>query len=169
MEHSRMLGQECRVYVQECRPRLVIIQHPWSDPSLPLYLSSSHQWNMNCNHCIEALGIWEEMAKDSTLLRKDINININHHKCESSYCFEWAIVLLLLSCSVMSDSFVTPWTVSHQAPLSMGFPRQEYRSGLPFPSPGDLPDPGTKPASSASQADSLLLNQQGSPKWVTGW
>ena len=41
----------------------------------------------------------------------------------------------------MSNSFVTPWTVAHQAPLSMGFPRQEYWSGLPFPSPGDLLDP----------------------------
>ena len=40
--------------------------------------------------------------------------------------------------------FVTPQTVAHQAPLSMGFSRQEYWSGLPFPSPGDLPDPGTK-------------------------
>ena len=40
--------------------------------------------------------------------------------------------------------FSTPWTVAHQAPLSMGFPRQEYWSGLPFPSPGDLPDPGIK-------------------------
>ena len=43
--------------------------------------------------------------------------------------------------------FVTPGTVTHQAPLSMGFLRQEYWSGLPFPSPGDLPDPGTKPTS----------------------
>ena len=50
---------------------------------------------------------------------------------------------------------MTPWTVAHQAPLSMGFSRQEYWSGLPFPSPGDLPDPGTKPGSSASQADAL--------------
>ena len=41
--------------------------------------------------------------------------------------------------------FVTPWTVVHQAPLSMGFPRQEYWSGLPFPSPGDLPGPGIEP------------------------
>ena len=41
--------------------------------------------------------------------------------------------------------FMTPWTVAHQAPLSMGFSRQEYWSGLPFPSPGDLPDPGIKP------------------------
>ena len=44
----------------------------------------------------------------------------------------------------MSDS-VTPWTVSHQAPLSMGFSRQEYWNGSPFPPPGDLPDPGIKP------------------------
>ena len=49
----------------------------------------------------------------------------------------------------MPDSFVTPWTVVHQAPLSMGFPRQEYRIGLPFPSPGDLPKPGTEPTSPA--------------------
>ena len=45
--------------------------------------------------------------------------------------------------------FVTPWTVVHQAPLSMGFPRQEYRRGLPFPPPGDLPNPGTEPTSLA--------------------
>ena len=43
--------------------------------------------------------------------------------------------------------FVTPWTVACQAPLSMGFPRQEYWSGLPFPSPGDLPSPGIEPTS----------------------
>ena len=43
--------------------------------------------------------------------------------------------------------FVTPWTVAHQAPLSMGFSRQEYWSGLPFPSPGDLPNPGIEPGS----------------------
>ena len=47
---------------------------------------------------------------------------------------------------------VTPWTVAHQAPLSMGFSNQEYWSGLPFPSPGDLPDPGIKPASLSSPA-----------------
>ena len=68
-------------------------------------------------------------------------------------------------CSVMSDS-ETPWTVAHQAPLSMGFSRQKYWRRLLFPSPGDLPDPGIGPASptsSASQADSLLLSHQGSP------
>ena len=45
--------------------------------------------------------------------------------------------------------FAAPWTVAHQAPLSMGFPRQEYWSGMPFPSPGDLPNPGIKPTSPA--------------------
>ena len=53
-------------------------------------------------------------------------------------------------------------TVAHQAPLSMGFPRQEYWSGLPFPSTGDLPDPGIKPVFPALQAGSLPLSQQGS-------
>ena len=48
-----------------------------------------------------------------------------------------------------------PWTVAYQAPLSMGFSRQEHRSGLPFPSPGDLPDPGIESRSSALQADTL--------------
>ena len=51
--------------------------------------------------------------------------------------------------------FATPWTVAHQAPLSMGFSRQEYWSGLPFPSPGDLPNPGIEPRSPALQADAL--------------
>ena len=47
---------------------------------------------------------------------------------------------------------VTPWTVAHQAPLSVAFSRQEYWSGLPFPSPGDLPDPGIEPVSLAYPA-----------------
>ena len=59
--------------------------------------------------------------------------------------------------------FVTPWTVAHQAPPSMGFSRQEYWSGLPFPSPGDLPDPGIEPRSRALQADSLPVESPGKP------
>ena len=51
--------------------------------------------------------------------------------------------------------FATPWTVAYQAPPSMEFSRQEYWSGLPFPSPGDLPNPGIKPGSPALQADAL--------------
>ena len=57
--------------------------------------------------------------------------------------------------------FATPWTVAHQAPPSMGFSRQEYWSGLPFPSPGDLPDPGIEPGSPASKADALTSEPPG--------
>src|SRR5574337_1098638 len=68
-------------------------------------------------------------------------------------------------CSVafVSKSFVTPWTVACQAPLSMELSRQEYWSGLPFPPPGDLPDPGIKPGSPALQADSLPSKPPGKP------
>ena len=52
--------------------------------------------------------------------------------------------------------FATPWTITYQAPLSMGFSRQEYWNGLLFPSPGDLPNPGIEPRSPALQADTLL-------------
>ena len=66
----------------------------------------------------------------------------------------------LLSCVQLS---VTPWTVACQAPPSMGFPRQEHWSGLPLPSPGDLPHSGIEPASLHWQAHSLPLHYLGSP------
>ena len=66
----------------------------------------------------------------------------------------------------MSDSFATPWIVALQAPLSMGFSRQDYWSGLPFPSPGHLPNPGTEPTSPALQADSLPQSHWGRPLGV---
>ena len=57
--------------------------------------------------------------------------------------------------------FATPSNVTHQTPLSMGFSRQEYWRGLPFPPPGDLPDLGIEPVSLALQVDSLLLSRRG--------
>ena len=71
-------------------------------------------------------------------------------------------VICTLSRSVVSNA-VTSWTVAHQAPLFMGFSRQEYWSGLPFPSPGDLPDPGIEPGSPSLQTDSLLSEPPGKP------
>ena len=59
--------------------------------------------------------------------------------------------------------FETPWTVAHQTPLSMGFSRQEYWSGLPFLSPGELPNPGIEPRSPALQAETLTSQP---PGWV---
>ena len=76
--------------------------------------------------------------------------------------FKHTEVYMYVSRSVVSDS-VIPWPVAHQAPLSMEFSRQEYWSRLPFPSPGELPDPELKPRSPAWQADCLLSEPPGKP------
>ena len=66
--------------------------------------------------------------------------------------------------------FVTPWFVAYQASPSIGFSRQEYQSGLPFPSPGDLPDPGIKLRSPTLQADALPSEPPGKPRVQSlGW
>ena len=69
----------------------------------------------------------------------------------------------LIRCFSCVQLFVTPWTVARQAPLSMGFSSQGYWNGLPFPSPGYLPEPGIKPGSPALQAESLLFEPVGKP------
>ena len=74
-----------------------------------------------------------------------------------------------VKCPVVFDSFVTPWTAALQAPLSMAFSRQEYWSGLPFPSPGNLPNLGIKPLSLVSCTDRQVLYHLchlGSPVWL---
>ena len=68
--------------------------------------------------------------------------------------------------SLILSNSATPWTVACQAPLSREFSRQEYWSGLPFPSPVDLPNPGIKPRSTALQVDSLPTEPPG--PWVAG-
>ena len=84
---------------------------------------------------------------------------------------------ILMPCENMSEwvkslshvrLFATPWTVAPQAPPYMGFSRQEYWSGLPFPSPGDLPDPGIEPRSPSLQADALPSELKGleAVKWT---
>ena len=89
-------------------------------------------------------------------------------RCKESDPTKWLI--LCCTCTVSRVwLFVTIRTVPSQAPLSIGFSRQEYCSGLPFPSPSDLPNPGIKPASPVSpalQADSLPTEPSGKP-WLT--
>ena len=75
-------------------------------------------------------------------------------------------MLLLLSCFSHVQLFVTPWIVACQAPLSMGFPQQEYWSRLPCPPPGHLPEPGIKPTSPVSQVDFIPAEPSGKPKYV---
>ena len=72
-------------------------------------------------------------------------------------------VVVVISLQVVPDCFATLWTLTCQAPLSMWFSRQEYWSGLPFFSPGDLPDLGSEPTSPTWQEDYLPLSNQGSP------
>ena len=62
---------------------------------------------------------------------------------------------------------MTPWTIAHQAPQSLGFSRQEYCSGLPFPTPEDLPNPGIEPRSPTLHADSSPAELQGKPALMT--
>ena len=72
-------------------------------------------------------------------------------------------MFLLFSWSVVFDSFATTWTVACQAPPPVGFSRQEHGSGLPFPSPGDLPDPGIEPVSPALVGRFFTTEPPGKP------
>ena len=88
--------------------------------------------------------------------------------------FEFGLDVLEKSCAVLGRFnsvwlFATLWRVAHQAPLSMGFSRQEYWSGMTFPTPGDLPGPGMEPGSPASQAESLLTEPTGKPSVSDNW
>ena len=74
--------------------------------------------------------------------------------------------MLLLSHLVTSDSFANSWTVVHQAPLAMGFPRQKYWSGLLFPFPGYLPDPGIEPMPLALASRFFTAEPPGKPNYV---
>ena len=98
------------------------------------------------------------------VINKSWNIVYRQHDC---CCFVTKLFPTLCDpsgCGLLSRVrlFGTTRAIARQTPLSMGFPRQEYRSGLPFPSPGDLPDPGIEPESPAWQAYSLLLRHLGS-------
>ena len=108
-----------------------------------------------------------------------LNITPGHHLLYLFLCrtdptvkvwvAEWRGVCVCVYVCVKSLSHVrllaTPWTVARQAPLSMGFSRQEYWSGLPFPSPGDLPNPGIKPRVSCIAGRCFILWATREAKW----
>ena len=81
----------------------------------------------------------------------------------SIYCF-WVLIIHFFPSLSHVRLFATPWTVAYQALPSMGFSRQEYWSGLPFPSPGDIPNPGIEPGSPALQTDALPSEPPGKPE-----
>ena len=93
-----------------------------------------------------------------------LHIFLNWTKPQYYWCLHqyWTVysfiyIYLCVSHSVVSNSLWPHGLLAHQAPLSMGFSRQEYRSGLPIPSPGNIPDPGIEPGSPSLQADPLWL------------
>ena len=88
------------------------------------------------------------------------NIGVGCYFLLHIYTLKAKVKVKLLSCVRL---FATLWTIPHQAPPFSGFSRQEYWSGLPFPSPGDLPDPGIEPRSPAVQADTLTSEPPGKP------
>ena len=101
-------------------------------------------------------------GKDQSLIQGISLANLPYNSPQTRGMFEkrykYSIVCQLLSHVLF---IAIAWTVAHQAPLSMGFSRQEYWSGLPFPSPGDLPHPGIEPGSPVLQANSLLSESAG--------
>ena len=97
-------------------------------------------------------------------LEADLPLKLARGWLISRVCVQGSVSLCAQSLSRVQP-FVTPWTVAHQTPLSMGFSRQEYWSGLPGPLPGDLSNPGIElasPVSPALEADSLPLSHWGS-------
>ena len=101
-------------------------------------------WNSSCYSRSEFYTLTGNKISEKSLLIIRNTMIVSSRLSTMSCC-----LLLLSSCSVMSDTFATQWIAAHKAPLSMKFSRQEYWSGLPFPSPGDLPDPWIKPMSPA--------------------
>ena len=119
---------------------------PPSDPELPTW---TDMWERNI--LLKALDGGAGLCYSSfTCIH--MNTQWNSKLGLMTYIYSGGGGLVTKSCPTLA----TPWTEARQTPLSMGFSRQEYWSGLPFPSSGDLPDPGIEPQCPALQADSLL-------------
>ena len=138
----------------QMKPLLVaLISVSMETPGLAVYMGRSHfkAAKYDRKHCDEHQRGKKIAEKYSHFLKKFIQLSV-------SFYFPWASTAYVCTCVCVLSRFshvrlcVTLWTVAHQAPLSMEFSRQESWSGLPFPTPGDLPDPGTEPMSLASPA-----------------
>ena len=133
-----------------CLPRLVSAQN-----------ATGEEWRKNSRKNEEI-----EPKQKQYLVVHVTGDRSNIRSCKEQYCIgTWNVRSMKVKVKSLTRVrlFATPWTIAHQAPLSMGFSRQEYWSELPFPSPGDLPDPGIKPRSPALQADTLTSEPPGKP------
>ena len=153
----------------------------WWKPLWQTYLLAKHRpWYFFLFH----RGVTSiELNKAPSLKCSEHSINVRHYSlvfclniiCFGSWVLPWGEIiscyflvwwhLVAQLCLPLCD----PMTITYQAPLSMGFPRQEYWSWLPFPSPRDLPDPEIEPMSLALPEDSLPAEPQGKPCSPPGW
>ena len=117
----------------------------------------------NYQYCVEQM--WQEYIPLPCCRSERKRFQLFTTKYDVSCGFALAAAVQSLSCVQL---FMTPWIVACQAPLSMGFSRQEYWSGLPFPSPGDLPHPGIQPTSPALAGKFFTTEPQGSPNGMRG-
>ena len=133
-----------------------------------VWVNSGSWWWTGRPGVLQFMGSWR-VGHDWTTELNWTELIAVFYTSDNFWCM-WAIkftsiYFFLLNCQVKvkvkslshAQLFATAWTVACQAPLSMGFSRKEYWSGLPFPSPGDLPNPGIEPRSPALQADALSL------------
>jgi len=138
---------------------------PWTEnPRLQFagLQRTGHDWETNTHIYTHVCIPWGPLTAEQEHQKKKTIWSLSPETSRADpwnstkHSFKYKIILSLSQKSLSHVRlFATPWTVAHQAPPSMEFSRQEYWSGLPFPSPGDLPDPGIKPRSPALQADAL--------------
>ena len=145
--------------------KLQLVIHALSPPKPSFLDLSPHHGHQHSSHTHPQLTAWQPIflyilmpaALDSRL-GQGLGLSISISQQSPPYTAHG--VCWPLSCV---QPFATPWTVAHQAPLPMGFSQQEYCSGLPFPSPRDLPNPGLKPCLLHWQADSFTTEPLGKP------
>ena len=124
----------------------------------PFTVGIFYFWESSEDQHIDSISHLDPILRDAILWSQ------SHRRTKLTFIEYWlCAVCMCVLVAQMVWLFATPWIIAHQASLSMGFPRQESWSGLPFPSPGDLPDPGTENSCVLHwQVDSLPLSHQGS-------
>ena len=168
------ITQSCPTLCDSMDCSLTTFLRPWDFPGknlewVALSFSRRSSWPRDCTQVSCIVGrrftIWATSLVPRLTEIRDAHFKADHHyslrrSWKQGCLFSWPFLprfpspLSGASVTKLCPTLVTPWTVAHQAPLSMGFPKQEQWSGLPFPSPGDLPNPGIQPRSPALQVDS---------------
>ena len=155
-------------------------QKYWSGVPLPsldkdLMRTQIHKWSLFISQATTAM-----CPTQTRKLQIDCSLFPYHHlRNHNSFihllighlvlCQAWSLHVCVFSCFSCVQLFVTPLTVAHQAPLSVGFSRQVYWSGLPYPPPGDLPHPGSKPGSPASAGRFFTTNATWEAQVAQAW